>query len=79
MSPVNVNASAKAVLNTGKCIGCGLCVTTCKTGALKLAKKDAETVPPENMEDKFQIIMDGKKGAVGKLYSAAKGTIGLKP
>lgn len=68
-----------AVLNTGRCIGCGLCVTTCKTGALKLEKKDIETVPPESMEEKFEVIMAGKKGTVGKLISAAKGTFGLKP
>ncbi|MBU1171212.1 MAG: 4Fe-4S binding protein [Proteobacteria bacterium] len=69
----------KAVLNLGKCIGCGLCVTTCKTGSLKLVKKDTETVPPDTMEEKYEIIMDGKKGTVGKLMSAAKGAFGLKP
>ncbi|MBU1171211.1 MAG: 4Fe-4S binding protein [Proteobacteria bacterium] len=75
----NKKKGKMAVLNTGKCIGCGLCVTTCKAGALKLVKKDTETVPPNTMEEKFQIIMDGKKGAVGKLFSTAKGIVGLKP
>lgn len=69
----------KAVLDPGKCIGCGLCVTTCKTGSLSLMKKETETIPPETMEEKFDIIMAGKKGRVGKLWSAAKGTMGLKP
>ncbi len=69
----------KAVLNAGKCIGCGLCVTTCKTGSLKLLKKENETVPPDSMEKKYEIIMAGKKGTVGKLMSAARGTFGLKP
>lgn len=75
----NNKKDKKAVLDPGKCIGCGLCVTTCKTEALKLVKKDTETVPPENMEEKFQIMLDGKKGAVGKLWSAGKGVLGLKP
>lgn len=69
----------KAVLNTGRCIGCGLCIATCKTGSLNLAKKETETVPPKNLEEKFEIIMAGKKGTVGKLFSAAKGAVGLKP
>jgi len=68
-----------AVLNIDKCIGCGLCVTTCKTGALKLVKKEVETVPPKNTEEMFQRIMAGKKGTVGKLLTATKGALGLKP
>jgi Fe-S-cluster-containing hydrogenase component 2 len=32
----------KALLNAERCIGCGLCVTTCKNGALSLKRK------PEN-------------------------------
>jgi Fe-S-cluster-containing hydrogenase component 2 len=72
-------ADKKAVLNAGRCIGCGLCIATCKTGSLKLAKKESETVPPKNMEEKFEIIMAGKKGTVGKLLTAAKGAMGLKP
>jgi len=69
----------KAVLDTGKCIGCGLCISTCKTGSLKLIKNEIETVPPENMEKKFEIIMDGKKGTAGKLLSATRGAFGLRP
>lgn len=69
----------KTALKTARCIGCGLCVVTCKTGSLKLVKKEAETVPPDTMEEKFQIIMDGKKRTVGKLWSAGKGILGLKP
>lgn len=82
MDAITLKKSKKgntAVLNLGKCIGCGLCVTTCKTGSLQLVKKDTETVPPDTMEEKFEIIMAGKKGAVGKLVSAAKGAFGLKP
>ena len=69
----------KAILNTGKCIGCGLCVESCKTGALKLVKKEVETVPPETKEEQLEIIMAGKKGMTGKLFSAAKGSFGLRP
>ncbi len=69
----------KAILDVGKCIGCGLCVTTCKTESLKLVKKEAETVPPENAEEMFDVIMAGKKGNVGRLVAATKGALGMKP
>ena len=68
-----------AVLDSGKCIGCGLCVTTCKTGSLKLVKKDNETVPPETIEEMFEHIMAGKKTGVGRMLSATRGALGLKP
>jgi hypothetical protein len=44
-----------------------------------MVKKEAQIMPPKNMEEKFEIIMAGKKGTVGKLFSAAKGAFGLKP
>jgi hypothetical protein len=44
-----------------------------------MVKKEAQIMPPKNMEEKFEIIMAGKKGPVGKLLSAAKGAFGLKP
>ena len=34
----------RAVGNLNRCIGCGLCITTCTTGGLKLVKK------PENQQ-----------------------------
>jgi Fe-S-cluster-containing hydrogenase component 2 len=30
---------AKVLLNADRCIGCGLCVSTCPTGALSLVRK----------------------------------------
>ena len=37
-----------AVLNLDRCIGCGLCVSTCPTKALSLERKEAQTAVPPN-------------------------------
>ena len=41
-----------------RCIGCGLCVTTCRSGALKLARKpfDHLYTPPPTVYDTYEIM-----------------------
>jgi Fe-S-cluster-containing hydrogenase component 2 len=38
----------KAIIDLDRCIGCGLCVTTCKKEALSLLEKTKKTIPPRN-------------------------------
>ena len=42
-----------STINTDRCIGCGLCVTTCPEEALSLVEKpvDKQYMPPENGMD----------------------------
>jgi Fe-S-cluster-containing hydrogenase component 2 len=42
----------KVVLNSARCIGCGLCVSTCPTGSLTLVRKPGSEQPrmPINMD-----------------------------
>ena len=47
-----------------KCIGCGLCVSTCAVEAIQLVKKPKELVPPKDMEALFETIMEHKKTAL---------------
>ena len=50
MEAIDAKGEAYTV-NREKCIGCGVCVVTCPSGALSLQRKvDAEVdLPPENM------------------------------
>lgn len=43
MEAIQVNGHAQII--DGRCIGCGLCVTTCETGALSLVRKPEEEQP----------------------------------
>jgi Fe-S-cluster-containing hydrogenase component 2 len=48
----------KAVINLERCIGCGLCVTTCTTGAMQLQKKleDQLYQPPQSGAETYMRI-----------------------
>jgi len=48
----------RVALNTDRCIGCGLCVSTCPSGALMLVRKpDSErTQPPTTMDATWRTI-----------------------
>lgn len=48
----------KAVINLERCIGCGLCVTTCTAGALQLQKKPEDQLyqPPQSGAETYMRI-----------------------
>jgi Na+-translocating ferredoxin:NAD+ oxidoreductase subunit B len=62
----------RAFVNNDRCLGCGNCVVNCPEDAIKLAKRAQETVPPETREDLHDIIMENKKGPIGKLLLTGK-------
>jgi Fe-S-cluster-containing hydrogenase component 2 len=61
-----------------RCIGCGVCVPICNADARKLVMKDAESVPPENVEDLYAILQKGKKNRLQKLSKGIRAKMGLK-
>jgi Fe-S-cluster-containing hydrogenase component 2 len=63
MEAIHMNDDNLAAVNKDRCIGCGLCVTTCPTEAIKLvAKSEAQIrIPPETMAEQM-MLMARKKG-----------------
>ncbi|MBW1897901.1 MAG: 4Fe-4S binding protein [Deltaproteobacteria bacterium] len=61
-----------------KCIGCGLCVSTCKAGALGLMKKEKVFIPPKDFQELHEIFMNNKKTGARKIWTMAKAYLGLR-
>ena len=59
-------------MNLDRCIGCGVCVSTCPQKAIALNKRPVEVKPPETREDLYEIIMANKKGRWEKLKLTGK-------
>lgn len=63
-------AEKKAVLNLDRCIGCGLCVSTCPTGSLSLLRKPKAKqpyVPKDVIETNMKIGKAHGKLGIGKM------------
>jgi Pyruvate/2-oxoacid:ferredoxin oxidoreductase delta subunit len=61
-----------AVVNLDRCLGCGVCIADCPTEAIYLVKKSTEIVPPQTREELYDIIMEKKKGKLGKALLTGK-------
>jgi formate hydrogenlyase subunit 6/NADH:ubiquinone oxidoreductase subunit I len=58
-----------------RCIGCGVCVPVCPEDALLLVKKEAETVPPQTEEDRYDAMLAYKNSFTGKVKGALTKTL----
>jgi formate hydrogenlyase subunit 6/NADH:ubiquinone oxidoreductase subunit I len=51
-NPATDNKTGKTVaLDSGRCIGCGVCVHNCPTKSLVLTRREETTDPPEDMRE----------------------------
>ena len=66
----------KVRVAVSRCIGCGLCVPTCPSDALRLVKNERQQVPPEDEEALYDEVMANKKGLLGQLGLLAR--VGLR-
>ena len=55
-----------------RCIGCGVCVSTCKSGAYELKAKDSKWVPPKDTDALYKKILVERIGIGGMLKTLPK-------
>ena len=67
-----------ATVDQDRCIGCGLCVTTCEQNAIQLKKRAKETVPPKDHDAMYKKIMMERVGPWGTLKMMANMSLGRK-
>ena len=61
-----------------RCIGCGLCVTTCPSGAVQLQKKEGRKPPPKDMESLYTTLFKERYGGIGAAKAIAGHLLGRK-
>jgi Pyruvate/2-oxoacid:ferredoxin oxidoreductase delta subunit len=78
--PMDATAVTNGVsaVDLDRCIGCGLCTTTCAEGAITLVKKEKQTVPPKSHDALYKKIMMQKLGPMRTLQMMGKSILGKK-
>jgi Na+-translocating ferredoxin:NAD+ oxidoreductase subunit B len=61
-----------------RCIGCGLCVTSCPSGAVRLRRKDGRKPPPEDMRALYSTMFQERFGRAGAAAAVAGHLLGRK-
>ena len=67
-----------ASVEVSRCIGCGLCISTCPSGAIGLCEKAEVKTPPATQSDLYKQIMLERFGPLGAAKIVAKKALGLK-
>ncbi len=61
-----------------RCIGCGLCVTTCPSGAMRLKEKAAPKTPPDDTKALYMKLLKERYGPIGVAGIVGRRLLGLK-
>ncbi len=66
------------VVDLDRCIGCGLCVSTCTTGAAHLVAKPNPVVPPRHRDALYLKILRERYGLLGSARLVGKALLGRR-
>jgi ferredoxin len=72
------DGDGKMHVDRERCIGCGLCVTTCPSGALKLVEKEQRKVPPDDTKALYMQLLQERYGPWGMAKLAGRKLLGMK-
>jgi Fe-S-cluster-containing hydrogenase component 2 len=61
-----------------RCIGCGLCITTCPTGAMQLAPAPHRKIPPKDTGRLYARMFRERFGTLGLASAVGRRVLGLK-
>ncbi len=77
MDAITYDAGPAAIAEA-RCIGCGLCMTTCATGAIRLVPKATTHVPPKDTGRLYARMYRERFGAAGLAAAVGRRLIGLE-
>jgi Fe-S-cluster-containing hydrogenase component 2 len=72
------DGDGKMQVDRERCIGCGLCVTTCPSGALRLVEKEQRKVPPDDTKALYMRLLQDRYGPWGMAKLAGRKLLGMK-
>jgi len=78
MDAIHTGPEGKSEVDRSRCIGCGLCVTTCPSDALHLEEKDAARVPPDDTRALYIRLLQERYGPLGTALMVARNLLGRK-
>lgn len=73
-----LHSDGASSVDAGRCIGCGLCISTCPSGAIRLHIKADAKEPPETQYGLYLQILKERYGPLGAGKMVARKMLGMK-